>query len=66
MLEINRGGQVFFVHNSVNSLDGVVVMLKSHLPGLTIEPAHGQEQKKLLEKKAAWVVKRLISCCFFS
>lgn len=50
MFEVNRGGQVFFVHNNVKSLNEMVDSLKDLLPNLNIEPAHGQEPKKQLEK----------------
>ncbi|MBC8197885.1 MAG: DEAD/DEAH box helicase [Candidatus Marinimicrobia bacterium] len=50
MFEINRGGQVFFVHNNVKTLDSIVQILETSLPGLNIKPAHGQEPKKQLEK----------------
>ena len=50
VFEINRGGQVFFVHNNVKSIHDIVVMLKLHLPGVIIEPAHGQEPKRQLEQ----------------
>lgn len=50
MFEINRGGQVFFVHNNVKTLDSIVQILEATLPDLNIKPAHGQEPKKQLEK----------------
>ena len=50
LFEINRGGQVFFVHNSVKSLNDMVRTLVQILPNLIIKPAHGQEPKKELDK----------------
>ncbi len=40
--EVWRGGQVFFVHNRVQSLPDVVSMLKNICPDLDIAMAHGQ------------------------
>ncbi|MGD1822374.1 MAG: transcription-repair coupling factor [Pleomorphochaeta sp.] len=47
--EINRGGQVFYLHNRVESLDAVVSMLSELMPELIIESAHGQMKPKDLE-----------------
>jgi transcription-repair coupling factor (superfamily II helicase) len=44
--EINRGGQVFYVHNRVADLDVVTDKLKKLLPSLKIECAHGRMQKR--------------------
>ena len=49
--EISRGGQVFYLHNRIESLDRVVTMLQEMLPELTIEFAHGQMDPELLEEK---------------
>ncbi len=48
--EINRGGQVFFVHNRVKSLPEMVELIRRLCPDLSIEMAHGQMDSKLLEK----------------
>ena len=48
--EINRGGQVFFVHNRVKSLPDVTAMVKKMCPGVEIAMAHGQMEAKGLEK----------------
>ncbi|MDN5332907.1 MAG: hypothetical protein PWP59_169 [Sphaerochaeta sp.] len=47
--EIDRGGQVFFLHNRIESLDEVVHQLTSLLPDLIIESAHGQMESRKLE-----------------
>ena len=47
--EINRGGQVFFVHNRVKSLEDITIILKKNMPSLNICSAHGQMPKKDLE-----------------
>ncbi|MEL6926592.1 MAG: helicase-related protein, partial [Bacteroidota bacterium] len=48
--EINRGGQVFFVHNRVKSLPDVTAMIRRMCPDIDIASAHGQMDSKLLEK----------------
>jgi transcription-repair coupling factor (superfamily II helicase) len=48
--EINRGGQVFFVHNRVKSLPEMTAMLRKVLPDIDIASAHGQMESKQLEK----------------
>lgn len=47
--EISRGGQVFYLHNRVESLNVVVNMLSQLLPEVVIESAHGQMNPKDLE-----------------
>ena len=48
--EIQRGGQVFFVHNRVQTIDGVAGILKNLLPNIRIAVAHGQMKERQLEK----------------
>ena len=48
--EINRGGQVFFVHNRVRSLPDITAMIRRLCPDLDIAMAHGQMESKALEK----------------
>lgn len=48
--EIARGGQVFFVHNRIHTIDGVYRFLKELLPEIKIAVAHGQTQEAKLEK----------------
>ncbi len=48
--EINRGGQVFFVHNRVKSLPEMAALVKRLCPDLDIAMAHGQMEAKSLEK----------------
>jgi len=49
--EIARGGQVFFVHNSVSSIDAMAQNLSDLLPTARICVAHGQMAGSLLEEK---------------
>ena len=48
--EVNRGGQVFFVHNRVKTLPEVTAMLRRLCPGVDIATAHGQMDSQNLEK----------------
>lgn len=50
MYEVNRGGQVFFVHNRVKSLPDMVAMLRKICPDVDIAMAHGQMESDSLEK----------------
>ncbi|MFO7881856.1 MAG: transcription-repair coupling factor [Kosmotogaceae bacterium] len=47
--EINRGGQVIYVHNRVEELDEREKMLRELIPEAKIGVAHGKMQKKLFE-----------------
>ncbi len=48
--EINRGGQVFFIHNRVKNLVDIAAMVKSSCPDVLVRVAHGQMDTKKLEK----------------
>ncbi len=48
--EVNRGGQVFFVHNRVNDLPQVVETLKRICPETDVAMAHGQMDAEHLEQ----------------
>lgn len=48
--ELDRGGQVFFVHNRVRSIDRIARMLSGLVPEANIAVAHGQMQERELEK----------------
>ncbi|MBU8933963.1 MAG: transcription-repair coupling factor [candidate division Zixibacteria bacterium] len=47
--EIDRGGQVFFVHNRVMTIDAMYRYLKKIVPQARIAVAHGQMHEKSLE-----------------
>ena len=47
--EIKRGGQVFFLHNEVKSMDKMQAELEKLLPGARIAIAHGQMAERDLE-----------------
>lgn len=48
--EVFRGGQVFFVHNRVKSLQDTLVMLRRLCPDVQFAAAHGQMDPKELEQ----------------
>lgn len=50
MTEVNRGGQVFFVHNRVLDLPGIVEALKRICAGIDVAMAHGQMDPEHLEQ----------------
>jgi len=47
--ELKRGGQVFFLHNRVQSIDRVQAMLKKLVPEASCVVGHGQMEKDELE-----------------
>lgn len=47
--ELNRGGQVFFLHNRVKSIELVRKKLRSLMPDASIVVGHGQMEKDELE-----------------
>ncbi|RKY58215.1 MAG: transcription-repair coupling factor [Candidatus Neomarinimicrobiota bacterium] len=47
--EIDRGGQVFFVHNEVKTIASITATLKQMFPDLDIQYVHGQMSEKILE-----------------
>jgi transcription-repair coupling factor (superfamily II helicase) len=48
--EVNRGGQVFFVHNRVKTLPDITAMIRRMCPDIEVISAHGQMESKNLEK----------------
>ena len=48
--ELARGGQVFFVHNRVQNIMDVAVMIEKFVPGVRIVVGHGQMEGRQLEK----------------
>ena len=49
--ELNRGGQIFFVHNRVEELQSIHDILHRLIPDMKICVAHGQMEAKVLENK---------------
>jgi transcription-repair coupling factor (superfamily II helicase) len=48
--ELDRGGQVFFVHNRVETIEAQADQLRQMLPGVRIAVGHGQMPEGMLEK----------------
>ena len=48
--EIKRKGQIYFVHDRVQSIDKISVYLQRHIPHIRILVAHGQMKPAQLEK----------------
>ncbi|HEX9985222.1 MAG TPA: transcription-repair coupling factor [Thermoanaerobaculia bacterium] len=48
--EIDRGGQVFFVHNRVESIYAMKEYLEKVVPGLKVIVGHGQMEERELER----------------
>ena len=49
--ELARGGQVYFLHNRVATIDGVARRLHSLVPEAKIDVAHGQMSSQMLAEK---------------
>ncbi len=49
-LEVDRGGQVFFVHNRVESIEEVAAKVRRLVADLRVAVAHGQMPERQLEK----------------
>lgn len=47
--ELERGGQVFFVHNRVETIEGIAFELQELMPGTKILVGHGQMNERDLE-----------------
>jgi transcription-repair coupling factor (superfamily II helicase) len=49
--EHERGGQAFFLHNRVESIEETAVRLRALCPGMKFEVAHGQMEERMLERR---------------
>jgi transcription-repair coupling factor (superfamily II helicase) len=49
--ELERGGQAFYMHNRVETIDEVAARLRGLCPGMRIEVAHGQLDESDLEAR---------------
>ncbi|HMQ11574.1 MAG TPA: transcription-repair coupling factor [Oligoflexia bacterium] len=56
--ELARKGQVFFLHNRVDTMDAQWLHLKTLVPEARIEYAHGQMDEKILEQKMLGFIKK--------
>lgn len=48
--EISRGGQVYYLHNRVDSIEGAARQIRELIEGVTIGVAHGQMDEKQLSR----------------
>ncbi|MDQ7778553.1 MAG: transcription-repair coupling factor [Planctomycetota bacterium] len=58
LLELDRGGQVFFLHNRVYDVDSVAARLASIVPEARFSVAHGQMPEHLLEQRMLDFIER--------
>ncbi|MDM8569537.1 transcription-repair coupling factor, partial [Thiotrichales bacterium HSG1] len=47
--ELKRGGQVFFLHNNVDTIKGMAISIQDMLPEARVQIGHGQMREKELE-----------------
>ena len=48
--ELKRGGQVFFLHNNVDSIKGIAINIQELIPEARVQIAHGQMRERELEQ----------------
>jgi len=48
--EIKRGGQVYFIHDRVQSIEKIAAYIKKHIPEIKVGIAHGKLKPAQLEK----------------
>lgn len=48
--EINRGGQIYFLHNEVETIENMAQKLEALVPNARVEYAHGQMRERDLER----------------
>jgi len=56
--EVNRGGQVFFIHNRVKDIGEIAGMIRKLCPEIDITVAHGQLEGHILEEKMIDFIER--------
>ena len=50
LYEVNRGGQIFFIHNRVSSISDMMTSLQDLVPGVRFKIGHGQMPAATLEQ----------------
>ncbi len=60
--ELERGGQIFFVHNRIRSIYGVAGMIRRLVPGIRLCVAHGRMDEKALEKVMLEFMEKKYDC----
>jgi len=58
--ELDRGGQIFYVHNNINTIDSLAVRLQALVPRVRLAVAHGRLKEEALELVMLQFVKREI------
>ena len=56
--ELDRGGQVYFVHNEVETIEGIALRIRRLLPHINVAVGHGQMKEKALEEVMLQFVNR--------
>ena len=59
--EVGRGGQIYFVHNNIQSIKSVTDLLRGLFPDLYIIFIHGQESPRDIEKKMGLFVSESVN-----
>ena len=52
-LELSRNGQIFFIHNRVQTIEAIAAHVQKIVPNARIIIAHGQMNEKVLEASGA-------------
>ena len=60
--ELNRQGQIFFVHNRIQSIHAVATMIERIVPDIRLAIAHGQMNERQLEKIMMEFVEHKYDC----
>ncbi len=60
--EVDRGGQVYFVHNRIESIRAIKEMLERWLPQVRFTVAHGQMPERQLEKTMSEFLDKKYDC----
>ncbi len=47
--ELKRGGQIYFLHNEVSTIENMAQRLETLMPGIRLQIAHGQMRERQLE-----------------
>ena len=47
--ELKRGGQIYFLHNEVSTIENMAERLEGLMPGVRLQVAHGQMRERQLE-----------------
>jgi transcription-repair coupling factor (superfamily II helicase) len=60
--ELQRQGQIFFVHNRIQTIQGVARMIERLVPGIRLAVVHGQMNEHELEKRMLEFVEQKFDC----